>query len=151
MSLITEQIKRLKEEADDIRRNIDLDMPIPLSYAQLMEEAAEAINELSAKVHAMNMERSSAHYHNGWIPVDERLPEDDIFVLIQFSGKLPDGKHPTRVPEHTFDIASHWEGVGWYFNGLNTEEEMNRMTVEAWMPLPGSYVPDTDVGKKEGK
>lgn len=34
---------------------------------------------------------------------------------------------------------------------LETEEEMNMMTVEAWMPIPNSYVPDTDVGKKERK
>ena len=95
------------------------------------------------------MERSSAHYHNGWIPVDEVLPEDDVFVLVQFSGELPNDKHPSRRFEHTFDIASHLEGEGWYFNGLNTEEEMNRMTVEAWMPLPDSYVPDTNVGEIE--
>lgn len=34
---------------------------------------------------------------------------------------------------------------------LETEEEMDMMTVEAWMPIPTPYVPGTDVGKKERK
>ena len=30
------------------------------------------------------MERSNAFYNAGWIPVEERLPEDDNFVLMSF-------------------------------------------------------------------
>ena len=40
-----------------------------------LEMAAKTIEELSEKLAAENMERSSAYYNGGWIPVSERMPE----------------------------------------------------------------------------
>lgn len=117
----------------------------------MLLDAANVIENLSKKLRKANEELNSARCHNGWIPVDEVLPEDDVFVLVQFQVELPSCKRPPRKFEHTFDIASYCDGEGWIFHSLETEEEMDMMTVEAWMPLPDSYVPDTDVGKKERK
>ncbi|MEE1352072.1 MAG: hypothetical protein UHM23_08510 [Clostridia bacterium] len=69
MSMITEQVKRLREAAD-FRHTIGDYMT-----AGLHREAADTIETLSAKIQAANMERSSAYYNGGWIPVKERLPE----------------------------------------------------------------------------
>lgn len=47
----------------------------------LLKEAAMTIEELTAKLHASQMEKSSAYYNSGWIPCEERLPEkSDIYV-----------------------------------------------------------------------
>ena len=54
MSLISKQINELRE------------------YAKLINDAADTIEMLSAKLHASQMERSSQYYNDGWVPVDEK-------------------------------------------------------------------------------
>lgn len=46
---------------------------------QAMLEAADAIEALSAKLKAANMERSDRYYDGGWIAVDENnLPQGEV-------------------------------------------------------------------------
>lgn len=79
MSMITEQVKQLREYADlaDISDETSMKM-----CAKAMREAADTIEMLSAKLFAANMERSSAYYHGGWIPTAERMPEDNNYYLV---------------------------------------------------------------------
>ena len=72
MSMMSEQVRQLRDCADYIHNRGNID-PIQAEYE--FREAADTIETLSAKLHAANMERSSAHYHGGWIPVSERTPE----------------------------------------------------------------------------
>ena len=72
MSLISKQIDELRAYAKDRKGEL----------AKLINDAADTIEVLSAKLHASNMERSSQHYNDGWIPCSERLPEEYSNYLI---------------------------------------------------------------------
>ena len=107
MSMISEQVRRLREFAKT------------LTYADeynLIKGAADSIEELSGKLHASQMERSSQYYNGGWIPVTERLPEEGEIVLVTECNALGDDVRLSR-----------WQGEAYGFTiGL----------VKAWMPLP---------------
>ena len=127
MSLISEQVKRLREYASDRRGEI----------ADICNDAADTIEELSTKLHAANMERSSAHYHRGWIPVSERLPENQSLILttVQIPGREP----KVRSGVYHSGLFSNDNGDVW----RNTDSE-----VKAWMPMPEPYC---DVSKDSNK
>ena len=70
-------------------------------------------------------------YNNGWIPIDEKLPPDDNFILLSFSN--------FSVP-----IVGRYEeaedGGGNFFAGDEDEPLISQdMYVNAWMPLPKPY------------
>ena len=69
---------------------------------------------------------------NGWIPIDERLPETDDYILVSFINyTLPD------IGRYEADK----DGGGVFFPG---DEERSYASfglfVNAWMPLPEPYV-----------
>lgn len=82
MSMITEQIERLKKYAQILEDTSTNRVNADLMCVNAMREAADTIEELSAKLHAVNMERSSQYYYGGWIPCDERMPEERKSVLV---------------------------------------------------------------------
>lgn len=65
--------------------------------------------------------------NNGWIPVEERLPEEMTDVLCCFE----DGTVQT--------LWQNWEnsGLGGYL-----DDNLNPIKVIAWQPLPEPYKPD---------
>lgn len=65
---ISEQIKELREVATEY----DLDDEVELS--DLLNQAADTIESLSAQLQAANMERLAEDFGR-WIPCKERLPE----------------------------------------------------------------------------
>ena len=130
MSMITEQIKMLRDEADHIRMNLDYDFPGTMATAIMLSEAADTIETLSAKLQAANMERSSAYYHGGWIPVTERLPEDEQEILFSTkTGRVHSGKY------HDDDSANQW------YSHKDKCRAWNNV-VSAWMPLQDVYRED---------
>lgn len=72
MSLISKQIDDLRDYAKS--RNGEL--------AKIINDAADTIELLSEKLSARNMECSSAHYHDGWIPCSEteEAPEYEVIA-----------------------------------------------------------------------
>ena len=68
-----------------------------------------------------------------WIPVDERLPEDDNYVLMSFENfSLP------AVGRY----EKHEDGSGaWYLGDCDEEDTCvaNDLFVNAWMKLPEQY------------
>ena len=78
----------------------------------------------------MICELPSAQPEQKWIPVTERLPEDDTLMLVNYIDSRPDA----------MDIWIGWHEMEnvWYIDG----EEHSRgrgNEVIAWMPLPASY------------
>lgn len=69
-----------------------------------------------------------------WIPIDERLPETDDYILVSFSNYiLPDiGRYETDK-----------DGEGAFFPGSEERSYASfGLFVNAWMPLPEPYKED---------
>ncbi|MFR0090137.1 DUF551 domain-containing protein [Klebsiella pneumoniae] len=81
---------------------------------------------------ALNSVQSVVHVSDGWIPVSERMPEDDDFVYIwprpDFGVELHIGQYCER----------NHKGGGWYAQVYeqNYGIEWHPITVTHWMPLP---------------
>lgn len=112
MSMISEQVNCLRGFAEVCRTVSDH------ITAKYLDGAADTIEELSAKLHNSQMERSSQYYNGGWIPVSERLPEEAGMYLCSYDDD--------DVGTSYFDIR---------MNEFNIFHEQ----VAAWMPLPKSY------------
>ena len=69
---------------------------------------------------------------NNWIPVSERLPEYDEFVLVTVNGK-----HTNITFEHAIELAVYAKDEGWI---LEEYPDWIGPNVTAWMPLPEPFV-----------
>ena len=118
MSIINELIKRLRERSD----YFEWSGCAVNGVIKDLRQAADTIEELSAKLHNANMERSTAYYNNGWIPCSERLPEKNDVYLVAINSY----GCPTRdVDGFVSQSVRKWEMYG--------------KSVVAWMPLPEPY------------
>lgn len=121
MSMITEQVKRLRDAAN----RFDAEGAEP-SDGDLMREAANTIEQLAAKVRAEN--------GGGWIPTADRLPEERInpitkdFYPYQCTFKNGD----------VYDVRFYQFGQGHWWHGL----EIYDGHVTAWRERPEPYKED---------
>jgi hypothetical protein len=118
--MISEQIERLRKIADTGFSERGM--------ARELFDAADTIEELSAKLANANMERSTAYYNDGWIPVG--------------SGKLPEEKenpvtrdwyvYPVMVRfEEITDIRYYSYGNGHWYHGPGIMDKY----VTHWMDI----------------
>lgn len=92
---------------------------------------ADTIEELSAKLHNSQMERSSQYYNGGWIPCSERLPEIHVDVILSLrSLDIVVGFRAETEPYFYCHCAD-----GCYVDPQN---------VIAWMPLPEPYKAESE-------
>ena len=118
MSLTSKQIDELRAYAKDRKGEL----------AKLINDAADTIEMLSAKLHASQMERSSQYYHGGWIPCSERLPKKNGFYLcttkdcITILEFIEGNPHYHEEPSFVSDVLGKCNSY-----------------VIAWMPLPEPY------------
>lgn len=125
MSMISEQIKKLRDLAELCASTSDHMM------AKYLNDAADTIEELSAKLQAANMERSSQYYNGGWIPVSERLPEEKVNPITHDYYEY----QCTFRSGDIYDVRSYKFGKGHWWLGCGVMDEY----VTAWMPLPLPY------------
>ena len=105
-------------------------------YAQWFKSAADTIEELSAKLSASQMARSSQYYHGGWIPCEERMPEcqkgeetDALMYQMKSTGTIHTGYYGTGGKYRDKYFRNYWD----------TKEGFDAQDVIAWRPLPEPY------------
>lgn len=81
MSMLRELLEELREYKKMLETS-RTDSERVAYVEKLLGQAADTIEELSAKVAMQNMERSSQYYGGGWISCDECMPEKEGNYLI---------------------------------------------------------------------
>ena len=76
----------------------------------------------------------SAQPEPKWIPVSERLPETEEFVLASLTGK-----YRNTTFEHACEIADYADGEWCVYAYPHMSAEKCEELIEAWMPLPEPY------------
>lgn len=93
-------------------------------------------DEKEAEAKARQLRNQRKRLKSGWIPVTERLPENDSYVLMSFENfSLP------LVGRYVDDEEL---GGAWYLGDCFDEDTClaNDLFVNAWMPLPEPYRED---------
>lgn len=137
MSMISEQVKELRELADGYKM---ADRPLA---ANTIYQAADTIEALSAKL--ADMERSAEDCGGGWIYCSdgENLPEESGYYLVTYhewsNGEFLPKFDDTYVKRLHYQKSEQF--IGWNFSKCvdkRAEDDMNR-EVLAWQPLPEPY------------
>ena len=123
---ISEQVKELRVLASIP----DIDSGALYDLNDKLYQAADTIESLSAKLQAADMARSE-DCGGGWIPCKERLPEEDVNVLVQVSGT-----YRNITFEDAFELATYIKGEGWT---LESYPDIYNPNIIAWQPLPELY------------
>lgn len=102
----------LREKLEETKSEWNNDYNVPIN------NAIEIVNQVEQE------------YNNGWIPVSERFPDNDFYVLISFENfSLPD------IGRYEEDA----EG-GAFYPGDDSESYVHHgLIVNAWRPLPAAY------------
>lgn len=112
MSMISEQVRLLREVASDYER-----MNMDICTQRVLREAADTIETLSEKVRANNL-------HGGWIPVSEKLPNKEGSYLIT--------SETGAVTTAHWYMPSEWKPDGFW-------GRVGKKKTVAWMELPKPY------------
>ncbi len=96
---------------------------------RIAREAAELIEKLTDRCARYAEEITVAQERTRWVPVEERLPEEGVPVLINYIGT--DG-------EVYADGVAVWTECGcfWWEGSLADCEEDVAVPITHWMPLP---------------
>lgn len=118
-------LEKILEEIDKLKEKC-LPYEFESGYAAGALDMANAIKDVIHKCESDN---------DGWIPVEERLPEDcEEIVLVQVSGKPADN----ILFDNAFELALYEKEEGWM---LDNYPEWKNPDVIAWCSLPELYRP----------
>lgn len=121
------------QELEKILEEIEAEHPYKIrgdydSYSQYNEAWQDAIDRVRVRLENFFKEKEN----DGWIPVEERLPEDETMMLVTCQ---------TKAGRRSVNRA--WYGTGcWHGTG-------SMSGVIAWMPLPDPYSPERSSNEEE--
>lgn len=125
-----QELEKILEEIDREEKNALLSIEHTTGYKAGTSNMANTIKDIIRK-----------HMNDGWIPVEERLPKDNIDVLITYADV--DDERETGIDITTYGDATfggnkldykEWRNPFPYFKG--------NYKVIAWRPLPEPYRPE---------
>ena len=125
-----QELEKILEEIDQEKKNAALSIRHTTGYKAGQIRMAERIEEIIRK-----------HMNDGWIPVDDKLPEDDVDVLITYADI--DDENYADICITTYGYAylggnkldfKEWRSPFEYFR--------SNYKVIAWRPLPEPYRPE---------
>ena len=121
---IEERIKRLNEADNMCRVNAERNRNFEsMKYFQSLMFATERTESVIGDIIHSHMDEAE---NDGWISVDERLPEEKTEVLCCFE----DGT-----------VQTLWQDWKRYGFGDYLDDDLNPTQVIAWQPLPEPYKP----------
>ena len=142
-----QELEKILEEIEEEQRSYEADHA--WNYAKGLEHAANIIRK---------------HMNDGWIPVEERLPEDGsrVLTVIKHHKWIADYDSPwvpdcekTRHPEYTETCEAIVSDGGWTYRCHETNYEVDEAYIKpkrdiakpiseviAWRPLPEPYQPE---------
>ena len=125
MSMLSEQVNQLKEEAKWLEKDQEKRL------ASILYQASDTIEALSAKLAAANMERSDRYYGGGWIYCGDgnNLPQPGKRYRVTALWK--DGDFETRS---VYDLVYGTDGLWHGENYVPVSFE-----IIAWKPLDEPY------------
>lgn len=132
---IDEAIKHAEEEADlceDSVSRYDMNDPFESYMACKDRECAEDHRQLVGWLKELKQLREQTR----WIPVSERLPEEDGQYIITVKYKHEEGYEDIYV-EH-----GEWDNGKWDMFGFGHCGEVEKIL--AWMPLPEPYKAESE-------
>lgn len=124
MSMTSELVKELRKYAKGFK-NSSYGKEI-VGIEKLLIQAADTIEELSAKVARQNMERSSQYYGGGWIPLNQLLPKEEVLFCNNIGEMMIGSLYETNVSGSGFAAK---------------KDEKIIYECIAWQPLPPVYEP----------
>lgn len=139
MSMISEFVKELREKSALFSKSDFAVAGIAKDY----KEAADIIEELSAKLASANKERSEQYYKDvpdtnvgKWIPVSERLPDTETEVIVLAKRKFKGGDFRYIITTAFYEDGTVLENESiWHWDDLDgewNEEEDCYIIPEGW-------------------
>lgn len=122
-----QELEKILEEIDQEKKNAALSIRHTTGYKAGQIRMAERIEEIIRK-----------HMNDGWISVEERLPEDDMPTPKLVTALVPDRKAGWDTSE-TFSVVVDTDV---YDPGYTGKWECYKKNVIAWRPLPEPYRPE---------
>lgn len=148
---IEERIKRLNEADNMCRVNAERNRNFEsMKYFQSLMFATERAESIIGDIIRSHMDEAkdiNVPNNNGWIPVEERLPEDDdmrfyMCIVENHEEDLPmfcqyDSEYGFGFWHDMYDSVS----LGFIDTEFRTNDELGYEKVIAWQPLPEPYKP----------
>ena len=145
---IEERIKRLKEADNMCRVNAERNRNFEsMKYFQSLMFATERAESIIGDIIHSHMDEMN---NDDWIPVEEKLPEDDdmrfyMCIVENHEEDLPmfcqyDSEYGFGFWHDMYDSVS----LGFIDTEFRTNDELGYEKVIAWQPLPEPYKPKED-------
>lgn len=141
MSMTEQQVKEIRNYLDTYTVNNGF-IEYPM-LGWILNQAADTIEALSAKLAAENMELSDRYYGGGWIDFNDKLPKNEEKVLLSKNGETLQDLFEFYFPDENCEdykdsgVVGFLEGESACYDGF-TILKGNKDNMK-WQPLPGPY------------